>query len=383
MARDRDTAPRALVVGAGIAGLAVAGALRRIGWDVAVAEQQTSFDAAGTGLFFPANGVRAMAALGVMDRLASRGAVITRLRIRSADGTVEGAADLRQVWPGVGPSVAIHRALAHEALLDAALTPVRMGSGLAGLTVVGEEVEAVLSDGSTARCDLLVGADGVDSTVRRLTWPDCPARYAGESYWRGIAACPAGIGDWTLSLCRDGNFLVIPIGSGMAYWTGMITTEAAFRDRPAGRAQRVRNRFGDLTGPCRDVLGQITDDALVQFSAAGQTWVERPVAGRIVLAGDAWHATSPSMAQGGAMAAEDALVLAQELAHQEQSDQQDPIGDALDRYVTRRLARIRHVQEATTMRTRLASLPLAQRLGVAAAWEQISVQSFAPLVPEP
>jgi hypothetical protein len=58
-------------------------------------------------------------------------------------------------------------------------------------------------------------------------------------------------------------------------------------------------------------------------------------------------------------------------------------GDALGRYVARRRPRLRHVQETTAMRTHLASLPLAQRLGVVPAWEQISVQSFAPLVPDP
>lgn len=380
---DKHAVPRALIVGAGIAGLAAAGAIRRIGWDVDLVEQRTDFVAAGTGLFFPANGVRAMAALGVMDVLVSRGAAITRLRLRSADGAVEGVADLGQVWPGVGPSVAIHRALAHEALRAAAMTPVRMDTGLAGLTLTDGTVEAVLGDGSTARYDLLVGADGADSTVRRLTWPDCTPRYSGESYWRGIVPSRAGVEDWTLSLCPEGNFLVIPVGSGMAYWAGMVTTEAAFRDEPAGRAQRVRDQFDDLTGPPRDVLDQVTDDASVQFSAADQAWVEHPVAGRVVLTGDAWHAASPSMAQGGAMAAEDALVLAQELGRQAPDAQPDPVGDALGRYVARRRPRLRHVQEATAMRTRLASLPLAQRLGVVPAWEQISVQSFAPLVPDP
>lgn len=375
-------APRALIVGAGIAGLAAAAAIRGTGWDVDIIERRASFDAGGAGLFLPANGVRALAALGILDGLAGRGAAITRLRVRSADGVVESAANLDEVWPGVGPSVAVHRTVAHEVLLEAAPSPVRMGAGLADLVAAGSEVEALLADDSAARYDLLVGADGMDSTVRRLTWPDCPARYSGESYWRGIVASRAGVEDWTLSLCRAGNFLVIPVGSGMAYWAAMIATDFAFRDEPAGRAQRVRDRFGDLAGPPRDVLDQITDDASVQFSAADQAWVEKPVAGRIVLVGDAWHGTSPSMAQGGAMAAEDALVLAAELGRREFAGP-DPVGDALGRYVARRLPRLRHVRETTAMRTSLASLPLEQRLGVVPAWEDISVRSFAPLVPGP
>jgi 2-heptyl-3-hydroxy-4(1H)-quinolone synthase len=108
--------------------------------------------------------------------------------------------------------------------------------------------------------------------------------------------------------------------------------------------------------------------------------VEDPVAGHVVLIGDAWHATTPSMAQGAAMAAEDALVLAQEL---NRDHRPSAIGGALRRFAARRLARVRHVQETTAMRNQLAALPLEQRLGVVPHWEQISVASFAPLVSEP
>jgi 2-heptyl-3-hydroxy-4(1H)-quinolone synthase len=99
-----------------------------------------------------------------------------------------------------------------------------------------------------------------------------------------------------------------------------------------------------------------------------------------VLIGDAWHATTPSMAQGAAMAAEDALVLAQELGR---DPRRGAIGDALHRFAARRRSRVRHVQDTTAMRNQLAALPLEQRLGIVPHWEQISVASFAPLVSEP
>jgi 2-polyprenyl-6-methoxyphenol hydroxylase-like FAD-dependent oxidoreductase len=108
--------------------------------------------------------------------------------------------------------------------------------------------------------------------------------------------------------------------------------------------------------------------------------VEDPVAGRVVLIGDAWHATTPSMAQGAAMAAEDVLVLAQEL---NRDPRPDAIGDVLRRFAVRRLPRVRHVQETTALRNQLAALPLEQRLGMMPRWEEISVASFAPLVAEP
>jgi 2-polyprenyl-6-methoxyphenol hydroxylase-like FAD-dependent oxidoreductase len=226
----------------------------------------------------------------------------------------------------------------------------------------------------------VVGADGADSAVRGLLWPDAAAGYAGESWWRGVVTCPPSLDDWTLTLCQAGNLVTIPVGAGLVYWGAGVSCQAPFRDELPGRAARVRDRFADATGVAAAVLDQVTDDAAVQFSAAGTAWVEDPVAGHVVLIGDAWHATTPNMAQGAAMAAEDALVLAQELNRDRRPG---AIGDALRRFAVRRLPRVRHVQQTTAMRNQLAALPLEQRLGVMPHWEEISVASFAPLVSEP
>jgi 2-polyprenyl-6-methoxyphenol hydroxylase-like FAD-dependent oxidoreductase len=127
------------------------------------------------------------------------------------------------------------------------------------------------------------------------------------------------------------------------------------------------------------VLDQVADDDRVQFSPADQAWVQDPVAGRVVLVGDAWHAATPSMAQGASLAFEDALVLASELSgHRIES-----IDAVLARYAQRRLPRAAHVQQATTVRNQLAALPLEMRTKAIGQWEQISIGSFAPLVPQP
>jgi 2-polyprenyl-6-methoxyphenol hydroxylase-like FAD-dependent oxidoreductase len=98
----------------------------------------------------------------------------------------------------------------------------------------------------------------------------------------------------------------------------------------------------------------------------------------LVPAGDAWHAATPNMAQGGSMAAEDALVLAEELAAGPGIDQ------ALARYAARRWPRTAHVQETTAMRNGLATLPLADRIGfVVPRWAELSAACFAALVPAP
>jgi len=369
---------RALVAGAGIAGLTAAKSLHDQGWQVDLAERRLAFDAVPTGLFIPANGMRALAALGAATTLLPSGQPIGRLRLSSAGSDTQAVVDLGLVWPGVGPSIALHRPRAMEALLGWCPVPVRSGVGIQSLSQHGEGVQAQLDDGSVEEYDLVIGADGAHSTVRGTLWPDVAPRYGGESWWRGVVACPAGLEDWSACFCRAGNFLGIPIGGGLAYWAAGSYSAEPFGDPPQGRAARIRDRFSDVTGIHAEILGQVDDDAKVQFSPAEEVWVEQPVQGRVVLLGDAAHATTPSMAQGASMAAEDALVLARELAAAPGVDQ------ALARYASCRQPRTRHVQQATAMRNGLAALSLEERTGLALPrWAELSIASFAPLVSEP
>ena len=372
-----SSSTHALVAGAGLAGLATAKVLHDLGWTVDLVERRQAFDAIPTGLFLHANGMRAFAALGAAAALRARGRDIERLRMRSADGSTQGVADLTSVWPGVGPSVTIDRGLSLQALMQWCPVAVRMGLGVQKVSERGHRVEAALSDGSATEYDLVVGADGVYSTIRRQVWPDVDVRYGGESCWRGVVDCPPGLDDWDLCLCQQGTFLAMPIGRGLAYWVAVGYSARPFEDPVNGRAARVQKRFGDVTGVHAQVLSQLKDDARIQFSPADEVWVDKPVHGRVVLLGDAGHGTTPSMAQGASMAAEDALVLARELAASPDTD------EALARYAHRRVPRTRYVQETTAMRNRLAALPLQDRLGVIPAWAELSRQSFALLVPEP
>ena len=125
---------RALVAGAGIAGLAAAKGLHDLGWQVHLVERRPVFDAAPTGLFVPANGMRAFAALGAAKTLLSCGHVIRRLRLSGASTDTQGVAELALVWPGVGPSVALHRPRALHALLDWCPAAVQPGVGVQSLS---------------------------------------------------------------------------------------------------------------------------------------------------------------------------------------------------------------------------------------------------------
>ena len=155
---SQSRVPQVLIMGAGIAGLAATGAIRGLGWDVSVVEHRADLDGIGTGLFVPANRVRALAALGVLDGMACRGRRIGRLRVRSADGSAQAVARLDRVWPAVGSSIAIHRSLALEALLEAALAAVRMGVRLTGVAAADGRVRAAFDAWHAATPNMAQGA---------------------------------------------------------------------------------------------------------------------------------------------------------------------------------------------------------------------------------
>jgi 2-polyprenyl-6-methoxyphenol hydroxylase-like FAD-dependent oxidoreductase len=370
-----STNSRVLVAGAGIAGLTAAIAFHDLGWEVHLVERRKTLGAIPTGLFIPANGMRAFAALGVATALRSRGREIQRLSVRVPGGGASHA-QLADVWPGVGPSVAIERGPAVRALLAACPVPVQWGTGVQGLYQHGKQVSVTLSDGTSPDYDLVVGADGLNSTVRLLTWPGSTAGYAGDCWWRGIAACPAGLEDWEACLCQEGIFLAIPVDDSLAYWAAGTYPAEPFDDPVTGRAERVRDLFADADGPHAEILAEIKDDSLVQFSPSLKILADRPAQGRVVLVGDAAHATGPSMAQGASMAAEDVQVLTRELARAAS------VETALIRYAIRRAPRTQYVHETTAIRNRLAAQP-GNRAAVIQDWQQVSVRSFAALVPAP
>jgi 2-polyprenyl-6-methoxyphenol hydroxylase-like FAD-dependent oxidoreductase len=362
---------KVIVVGAGIAGLSVAVALQRSGLDVEVVERQDDGDAAGTGLYLPANAERALRSLGLGAAVAARAHPIRRQVFRDHRGRVLADVDVAAFWDGVGTCVAMHRSALHETLREAADgVPVRLGTAVTGLEV-GERPHVSFSDGSTATYDLVVGADGVHSTVRAHGLRGPPARYVGQASWRFVASGVPELADWTVTLGRGRAFLAVALGGGDVYCYADVNTD----DPAAAAVGDWRDGFADFGAPVRELLEQ----GAGAYSAPIEE-VAPPVwaAGRIVLVGDAAHASSPNMAQGAALALEDALVLAEALAAR------GTIEDALAKYERRRMPRVGWVQEQTHRRDRTRSLhPALRNALLRVAGRRIFHANYRPLLEHP
>jgi FAD-dependent urate hydroxylase len=365
---------RILVAGAGIAGLAAARTLAGAGFSVEVVEREPAWREGGTGIYLPGNAARALHALGLDQPVLERGVVIPRQRLSDHRGRLLVEVDLAELWDGVGPCVALHRADLHAVLLDGARdVPIRMGVDVRGLSERDGTLSVEFGDGTAGEYDLVIGADGIHSTVRRVAFGnDATARPVGQLGWRFLTACPAEITIWSVMLGHRTAFLTIPIGNGRVYcYCDVMSTSGEDRDEDLDRL------FSGFAEPVPSLLDSVADRELVHRSTIEEVALDSWVRGRVVLVGDAAHATSPNMAEGAAMALEDALVLAGCLRRLE------AIPAALSAFEVRRRPRTDWVRAQTHRRDRTRYLPTAVRNAVLrAVGRRIFRSNYRPLLDE-
>ena len=346
---------RILIVGGGIAGLALGRALREQGVVPEMIERATSWPTSGTGLYLPGNGVRALEALGLADAVLARAVCMSHQRILDHTGRQLAEIELAKLWSRVGLCVGIVRGELHRVLLEgAAGVPMRLGTIVTTLSQHDGGVDVTFADGSTATYDLVIGADGIHSSIRQLVFGRIRPRHLGQVSWRFLVDQSGGIETWTVMLASRRAFLAMPVGPNRLYCYADLAVPAT--EDPTGRdLDRFRALFADFEEPVRSILSRLENFDSIHFSPIEEIVLDSSICGRVVLLGDAAHATSPNMAEGASMALEDALVLAQMLAMHGSPE------EALSAFSERRRTRIRWVQQRTHRRDRIRALPVPLR----------------------
>jgi 2-polyprenyl-6-methoxyphenol hydroxylase-like FAD-dependent oxidoreductase len=341
---------RLLVVGGGIAGFGLARALSLRGVPCTLVERLPAPPGSGLGLNLPGNAVRALAALGLAEEVVDRGVRIQRREYRNQAGRLLFAVGEEAFWGQVGPSVCLRRGDLLDVLRASTpeVTP-RWDTPLLRAELVDEGVRAQLGSEPMDTYDFVVGADGVHSAVRGEVVPKDSLRWSlmTEASWRFTTPNP-GVDCWTVWSGAQGTFLLIPVDQTHVYGYASTTRGGAAGADP----QWLEATFAGFPEPVATTVAAVLDDpGQLYHSPVEEVRCQRWSRGRLVLIGDAAHATGPVWAQGAAMALEDALVLAELLAAR---DDWSTVGAEFERL---RRPRVAHVQAATDRMSRLAGLP--------------------------
>jgi len=370
---------RVLIVGAGMAGLTLAISLRRRGFNPEIVERQPAWPVHGAGIYLVGNAMRALGSLNLADEVLHDGSVIRTQTLMNDRGRTLAVIDTESVWAECGPCVGIRRASLQSILVSGLGTAeVRFATSVAALEQRQDTAAVTFTDGTERTYDLVVGADGIRSSIRSHLFVNAQPRFCGQVGWRFLVECPTSITGWTVFAGYRGVFLFIPVGGGQAYCYADAAIAKPIDDPFEGRLERLRSRFGSYASPVPEALAELRSPEQIHFGAIEDILQEPWGAGRALLIGDAAHATSPNMASGAAMAFEDAVVLSNLIASgrdvaQIQSD-----------YTAQRVARVRWVHEQTHRRDRIRSLPpLVRDLMTRFLANKVYRANYAPLVAEP
>jgi 2-polyprenyl-6-methoxyphenol hydroxylase-like FAD-dependent oxidoreductase len=309
----------ATVVGGGIAGLAAAVALAQAGWQATVLERAPHFGEVGAGLAITGNGMVALDALGAGHAVRAAGYQTSTAGMQDPSGrwllrVPDTGARLRAVTTLWG----LHRQRLHAALLEVA----RAADGVE--LVTGAEVTAVQAGQAGAapatltwrtsagprehEAGLIVAADGVRSTVRAQLCPAARPRYSGSTCWRAVIPDTGSDGRLIETWGPGTEFGALRVSDGELYWFGYFRHPegarfddelAAARDRFSGWSPRIRDLVAATTA------GQLVRHDVYHLPGGLHTYVR----GRVVMIGDAAHATLPTVGGGASTALEDALCL--------------------------------------------------------------------------
>ena len=342
---------RVLVVGAGIAGLAVARALRLAGFRPDVVEELPATTVPGAGIYLPGNASRALRKLGLDAPLRPLGDLIFRQVFLDARGRELFEMDVAAIWAGVGESRALSRADLQQVLLTGVGGEVRYDTAVRDLEIFDRTAKVEFGDGSVAEYDLVIGADGRRSTIRAKAGLGGAAVPTGQIVYRSVVTGGPPLSDWTALLGRRSSFVVMPMGGRKLYCYADETAPDA--PNPADPRAHLRELFGSFGGPVPAILAAVEK---VQVARTDEVVLDEWSRGPVLLVGDAAHATAPTLAQGAAMSFEDAVVLGEELRKAG-----DDVPAALQAFATRRRPRCAEVRDRTRERDRTRDVPPALR----------------------
>jgi 2-polyprenyl-6-methoxyphenol hydroxylase-like FAD-dependent oxidoreductase len=336
---------RVLIVGGGFSGMSAAIEFRKIGVHVDLVEIDRGWQSYGAGITVGGAALRAFRRVGVLDEMMKLGSVADGCDIFAANGQLLAQLPTpRCAGPDVPGAGGIMRPVLARILADATRasgTNVRLGCTFTDLRQTAEQVHVRFSDGSQVTYDLVIGADGLNSATRKALFPDAPKpRYTGQGVWRAVASRD-GVERAGMALGKRNKVGFNPVSTHEMYL--FLTEERPTKTRVTDEAQlsTLRGLLQEFSFPViRKIAENLGPHSLICYRPLEALLLPTPWwHGRIVLIGDAVHATTPHLASGAGIGVEDAIVLAEQIGSATRLD------DALQSFQERRWERCRMVVE--------------------------------------
>ena len=345
---------RLLVVGGGFAGMALSVFMRRQGWAVDIVEADPDWRVYGAGITITGATFRAFDQLGLIDEIRRQGFCSDHEAvICDPSGAVLHDIPGEPIAPGMPVTGGIMRPILHrllERLTREAGADVRLGVTVERLDTpdgldADARVQVLTSDGETRTYDLVVGADGVFSHTRGLLFPEAPQpAYTGQYCWRVVTARPADFDKPHFFMAGRVTAGLVPVSASQMYMWLLEPAPQKVRIDEDQLHVRLEEIMAPFSGPLGHVRDGLNSRSPIVTRPLDALLLPKPWhRGRVLLIGDAAHATTPHLASGAGLATEDALVLSQVLR------MTDDIGDGLSVFTERRWERCRLVVENSVM----------------------------------
>ncbi|MCH8555763.1 MAG: FAD-dependent monooxygenase [Schleiferiaceae bacterium] len=306
------------IIGGGIAGLTTALALKKIGFDCEVYERAKQLNEVGAGIWMQPNALKVLDWLELGALVRENGTTLNRVDITN-DKLISFKKTSNEVVQDERRNkiVAIHRATLQRILLDALpKNCVRLGSEFKSLEISENKVKVFVGDREILT-DLLIGADGINSKVRDSIFSRTSKRFSGQTCWRGIADIhlpdefqKTGIESWGKKI----RFGFSQISENKVYWFAVMKTSQNGTDDSTNITSKLKNSYKDFHPLVLNIINQTQADKIIRSEISDLKRLDKWHKDRVVLVGDAAHATTPNMGQGAGQGIEDAYYLANFLA---------------------------------------------------------------------
>ncbi|GAA4350458.1 FAD-dependent monooxygenase [Hymenobacter saemangeumensis] len=346
-----------LIIGGGIAGLTAAIALQQRGLAVQVCEAAPRILPLGAGIWMAPNAMQVFDRLGLAGRVNAGGVPLRDIQIVDARLRPLLRTNQERIREQFGfTTTAIRRAVLQDILLgELDSQTVLLSREYAGLQQDEEEVTVRFTDGSSLRGAFVIAADGIHSPVRGQLFPEVRFRSTGHLVWRGMTPIqlrPAYKQVIMEAWGRGVRFGFSEIADGLVDWFAVVAADSIGEDRAQLKA-RLQRLFAGFAYPIPDILAQADESRIIRNEIADFDPISSWSRGKVCLIGDAAHASTPYMGQGGCQAVEDAYVLAQCLQREPSAEQAFAAMQQL------RWARATHVQRTSRLLGRVGYLQQA------------------------